>query len=134
MVIADTCVWSLALRRDRPESCREARELANLIRDSRVQMLGPIRQEILSGVRNTRQFDRLRKRLTAFADLRLATEDYVTAARFFDLCWRKGLQGANTDFLICAAAVNHGLSIYTVDGDFTLFAAHLPIVLHSAER
>ena len=68
MVIADTCIWSLALRRDRPSKCREVHELECLVRDSRVQMLGPIRQEILSGVRNKRQFDNLREHLKAFPD------------------------------------------------------------------
>ena len=134
MVIADTCIWSLALRRDRPSKCREVHELECLVRDSRVLMLGPIRQEILSGVRNKRQFDNLREHLKAFPDLHIDTEDYVTAASFFNLCRGKGVQGSNTDFLICAVAVKHGLSIYTTDGDFALFAAHLPIVLHHEEN
>ena len=131
-VIADTCVWSLALRRDRPAECPEVRELESLIRDSRIQMLGPIRQELLSGVRSAPQFDSLRGHLDAFPDLRLETEDYVTAATFFNLCRTKGVQGSNTDFLICAVGVRYRLAIYTTDADFALFAAHLPIILHRA--
>lgn len=130
MVIADTCIWSLALRRDRPPDCREVQELESLVRDSRIHMLGPIRQEILSGVRKKGQFESLRKHLGSFPDFPLDSEDYVTAARFFNVCRSKGVQGSNTDFLICAVSVRHGLAIYTTDGDFALFAAHLPIVLH----
>lgn len=133
MVIADTCVWSLALRRDSPPECREVRELEALIRDSRIQMLGPIRQEVLSGVRSKQQFDSLKAHLDAFPDLTIDAADYVTAAGFFNVCRAKGVQGSNTDFLICAVAERHRLAVYTTDGDFTLFAAHLPVVLHRAE-
>lgn len=51
-VIVDTSVWSLALRRDNQESTDTVQELRHLIRDHRVQMIGPIRQEILSGIRS----------------------------------------------------------------------------------
>lgn len=129
-VLVDTSVWSLALRRGGETESDPARELRNLIADGRVQMIGPIRQEILSGVREEGQFKVLEARLSAFPDLILTSEDHVAAARFFNLCRAKGVQGSNTDFLICAVAVRHRLAIYTTDKDFTLYAKHLPIVLH----
>ena len=49
-VVVDTCVWSRFLRRDRPASDPIAREEARLAGLDAVQMLGPIRQELLSGV------------------------------------------------------------------------------------
>jgi predicted nucleic acid-binding protein len=93
-------------------------------------MLGPIRQEILSGIRNDTEFRKLQKNLESFPDLPILTEDYVSAARFFNLCRSKGVQGSNTDFLICSVAVRNKFSIYTKDRDFELFFKHLPIVLH----
>ena len=71
-------------------------------------MLGCIRQEILSGVRSENQFQILRDHFRAFPDEVLQTGDYERAAEFFNDCRRKGLQGSNTDFLICAAAANRG--------------------------
>jgi predicted nucleic acid-binding protein len=106
-------------------------ELANLISDGRVRMIGPIRQEILSGIRDEVQFRELTVHLAAFPDLPITTEDHVTAARLFNLCRSKGIQCSNTDFLICAVAIHHKLAIFTTDKDFTLYAAHLPIVLYS---
>ena len=132
-VIVDTCVWSLALRRSGAVESAEAAELATLVRDSRVEMLGPIRQEILSGVRSQQQFGSLRKHLGAFPDFPIETDDYVLAATFYNLCRSNGVQGSNTDFLICAVGVRHRLAVFTTDGDFELFSAHLPIVLHQAE-
>ena len=129
-VLVDTSVWSLALRRGGDGESWPVRELRNLISDNLVQMIGPVRQEILSGVRDEAQFKELEARLRAFPDLALTPEDHVTAARFFNLCRGKGVQGSNTDFLICAVAVRHRLSIFTTDKDFSLYAKHLPIVLH----
>jgi len=129
-VIVDTSVWSLALRRGTSESLAPVQELRHLIHDHRVQMIGPIRQEILSGIRSESQFIKLQKHLESFPDLPIHTEDYVAAAQFFNRCRSEGLQGSNTDFLICAAAIRNRFSIFTTDKEFELFAKHLAIVLH----
>jgi len=129
-VIVDTSVWSLALRREATESLAPVQELRQLIHDHRVQMIGPIRQEILSGIRSESQFGKLRKHLESFPDLPIHSEDYVTAAQFFNLCRSEGVQGSNTDFLVCAVAVRNRSSIFTTDKDFELFSEHLAIVLH----
>ncbi len=134
-VIADTGVWSLALRRGPQADCPTVRHLRSMIADYRVRMIGPIRQEILSGIRDPSQLERLQERLASFPDLPIRTEDYVTAARYFNLCRAKGVQGSNTDFLICAVAVSNQCAVFTTDRDFEKFAEHLPSVLHSqAER
>jgi hypothetical protein len=129
-VLVDTSVWSLALRRGGDSTLGPVRELRSLIADNRVQMVGAIRQELLSGIRDKGQFNELEARLRAFPDLPLSPEDHVMAARFCNECRGKGVQGSNSDFLICAVAVRHRLAIFTTDKDFALFAKHLPIVLH----
>ena len=131
-VIVDTSVWSLALRRDTQESDSVVQEFRRMIHDHRVQMIGPIRQEILSGIRRESQFKKLQKHLESFPDLPVLTEDYVTAAKYFNRCRSKGIQGSNTDFLICAIANRNKLSIFTTDKDFELFSKHIHIVLHKA--
>jgi predicted nucleic acid-binding protein len=130
-VLVDTSVWSLALRRNPPSDGPEVREIIELISEVRVQMIGPVRQELLSGVKNQTQFRKLRDHLRAFPDLELTHRDYETAAEFFNLCRGNGIQGSNIDFLICSVAARHKIPIFTTDGDFTLFQPHLPIMLHS---
>ena len=130
-VLVDTSVWSLALRRNLPADGAEVLELVELIRELRVQMIGPIRQEILSGIRSSAQFSTLRDHLRAFPDLELSIRDYETAAEFYILCRSKGVQGSNIDFLICAIAARVKIPVFTTDADFTLFQQHLPITLHS---
>jgi len=131
-VVVDTSVWSLALRRHAaaPNSAVVA-ELSRLIADGRVVMLGAVRQELLSGIRDPAQFERLREHLGAFPDLTLLAEDYETAAAFFNACRSKGIQGSNTDFLICAAAARRGMAVFTTDKDFTAYRKVIRLQLHS---
>ena len=139
-VLVDSSVWSLALRRARNvarprgtqgEAHVETHELGRLIGEGNVGMIGPVRQEVLSGIREAAQFDRLRSKLAEFPDATLLAADYEMAASFFNRCRAKGLQGSNTDFLICAVSARSGMPIFTTDGDFVLFKKYLPITLHN---
>ncbi len=133
-VIVDTSVWSLALRRKTPLNSPPAvKVLQNLITNDQVVLIGAIRQEILSGIRSSQQFTRLRDYLQAFPDLELISEDYEIAAAFLNTCRSHGIQGSNTDFLICAVAYRQKYSILTTDRDFQGFQAHIPITLSSID-
>ena len=130
-ILVDTSVWSLALRRQRPTRAPETFELAELVREGRVFLLGPLRQELLSGITEEKQYTLLRDHLRAFPDVELEPDDYEEAATFFNRCRARGVQGSNTDFLICAAAARRQLGILTTDADFRHFAKLLPIRLHA---
>jgi len=95
-----------------------------------VQMIGAIRQEILSGIKTEAQFIAVREQLHAFPDLPLVADDFEYAAELFNLMRGKGVQGSNTDFLICAVSLRYTMPVFTTDNDFSLFAAHIPIKLH----
>jgi predicted nucleic acid-binding protein len=127
MVLVDTSVWSLALRRKQPG--REAEILGDLLQDMQVAMVGPVRQELLSGIREKSAYNKLRHQLAALDDWPIATVDYETAAEFSNTCRRKGITGSPYDFLICAVAHRGKMSIWTTDQDFTYYAKHLPIDL-----
>ena len=129
-VLVDTSVWSLALRRAKRVASTVSGELAELIGEGRVVMLGAVRQEVLSGMKIKAQFDQLREHLRSFPDLELETADYEEAASAFNRCRERGVQGSNTDFLICAAAARRKLAVYTTDGDFRQFASILKVELH----
>ena len=129
-VIVDTCIWSYALRRNNKKADNHVKELQELINEVRVQLIGPIRQEILSGIKTKKQFQTLKNHLQAFPDLQIETKDFELAADLFNTARNKGIQGSNTDFLICAVAARHKMSIFTTDNDFMHFEKHLPISLH----
>ena len=134
-VVVDTSIWSLALRRSgalAEEDRSFIDELSGLIDDVRVAMIGPIRQELLSGIPSQAQFAALKEKLQAFEDLPLGRDDYERAAGFYNICRRRGVQGSQTDLLICAVGAGMGMPIFTSDKDFVLYAKHLPISLHRA--
>jgi predicted nucleic acid-binding protein len=128
-ILVDTSIWSLALRRKGIFNDKAVAQLRELITESRVEMIGPIRQEILSGISDAVHFEKLRQYLAAFEDYPISRQDYENAAEMYTLCRKRGIQGSNTDFLICAVAVNNKMGIFTTDKDFTLFAKVLPIRL-----
>ena len=128
-VLVDTSVWSLALRRAKEDNQQIALRFASLIRESRVAIIGPIRQEILSGIKTTEQYEKLKMHLRAFADIPLAYEEFEFAAELYNRCRKRGIQGSHTDFLLCSVSIRHQLSIFTLDNDFTFYAKHCPIQL-----
>jgi predicted nucleic acid-binding protein len=127
-VLVDTCVWSETLRRKCPDT-ELTRKLEDLIEDGRVAIIGPIRQELLSGISNTRQFNQLKELLSSFEDIPLKTEHFEKAAEFSNLCRHEGIQGSTIDFLICAVAYLENLVIFTTDKDFRNYEKFLSLKL-----
>jgi len=106
-VLADTSVWSLVLRRkDASKLSAEERRLTALlseaINDGRVAIIGPIRQELLSGIKDQARFEKLKDFLRAFRDEALDTEDYEYAALSYNWCRSRGVECGPVDILVCA--------------------------------
>ena len=129
-IIIDTCVWSLALRRNEPQENEYVHELKELIKEVRAQLIGPVRQELLSGIKSKQQFNLLKDHLRAFEEIKITTVDYELAAEYFNTARKKGIQGSNTDFLICAISKRCEMPILTTDKDFISFKTILPIEIH----
>jgi predicted nucleic acid-binding protein len=138
MVLVDTSVWSLALRR-KPEHLGSTEssivtELAELIREGRARLIGLIRQELLSGIKTIQQYEKLRIELRTFPDEQVVTDDYESAAKASNDCKARGVTVSVVDALICSMALRRNLSIFTTDPDFLHLAKVLPIKLHMPRR
>ena len=135
-VLVDTTVWSLALRRKQrqPKEAVLVAELSELIDELRAVLIGPIRQEVLSGIPDPKRFETVREHLAAFDDLAIESCDYEEAARLFNLCRKKGVQGSHIDFLICAVAMRHSAAIFTTDKDFMNYVKHINLEMHEPRR
>jgi predicted nucleic acid-binding protein len=135
MVLVDTPVWSLSLRRRvadlSPSERRVTQNLYDLVQRRMVRLLGPTRQEVLSGIREESQFSRIRDHLRDFPDVEMDAGDYEEAARASNQCRRSGIAGSPVDLLMCAVAFRYGWQIFTTDRDFARYAAVLPIQLLS---
>ena len=119
-VLADTSVWSLSLRRKNAaklsaEERRSTALLAEAISDGRVVMIGPIRQELLSGIKDQAQFAKLKGALQVFRDEPIDTFDYEEAARLYNVCRSRGVECGPVDILICAVAVRRRWKVLASD-------------------
>ncbi|MES9883860.1 MAG: PIN domain-containing protein [Sedimenticola sp.] len=128
-VVVDTPIWSYALRSKRDGYELHVQEFEALISDQRVIMLGPIKQEVLSGYSDKSRFEKLNNKLRYFENTQIINDDYVQAAIFSNTCRSKGVQGSHIDFLICAVAFRLKSEIFTTDNDFSYYGKHIPIQL-----
>ena len=127
-IIPDTPIWSLVLRRDKPN--REVQNLfVRFIEEGRVILPGVVKQELLSGVRNQAQFDALAEQLVHFPVVLATDLDHLLAAKLFNKCQKSGIQGSHIDFLILALAINNSASILTSDKDFQHYRKHVQFEL-----
>ena len=135
MILVDTPVWSLALRRKRgdlnPRERALTEALADLVREGRAQIAGVVRQELLSGIREPERLEMLREYLRAFDDPQLDTSDYEEAARMHNRCRRHGITGSAADFLLCAVAHRRRWQIFSIDRDFEQYGKALGLKLYS---
>lgn len=134
-VLVDTSVWSLALRRairnlSAPEKAIVA-ELAALIDNGGAKIIGLIRQELLSGIKGSEQFAKLREILAAFPDEPASSDDYERAALFSNQCRSRGVAVSVSDMLICSVAQSRGWPVFSTDPDFKRYSRILPIRIHS---
>ena len=128
-VLVDSSIWSEVFRYSKAVSSNRHSRLKDFIKQGQVKVIGPIRQEILSGISVQKEFDALREYLSFFPDEEMVSSDYNLAAEMYNTCRARGIQGSHTDFLICAVSCRLSLSIYTSDKDFKRYAKHLPIEL-----
>jgi len=135
MVLVDTPLGSLSLRRRAVDlSLTErglTRVLYELIPRREVQLLGAIREEVLSGIREESQFQRVRDHLRGFANVPLDSIDYEEAARIRNQCRQHGIADSSVDMLLCAVSLRHGWEILTTDRDFVHYAQVIPLRLFS---
>ena len=119
-LLVDTSVWSLALRRKNTatlslEEQKLKAELVRAITEGRVTMLGLLRQEILSGIKEDAQFDKVKAALDPYLDESINPADHEFAARVYNECRNQGLEAGTVDILICAVAARRGWEVLSGD-------------------
>jgi predicted nucleic acid-binding protein len=130
MIACDTSALSQFLRRSPDTQNDVALKVEKLIDSNELALFGIVRQELLSGVKLPAHFERIDLTTQALPLFFADDEDHTTAARFFNTCRAKGIQGSPIDFLICAMAVKRKFRIYTTDPDFELYEPIIPIELY----
>ncbi len=135
-VLIDTSVWSLALRKKTltGDEKKTVNELKELIKEFRAVIIGPVRQELLSGISQAEKYEMLKDKLKYFEDMAINSEDYEKASELYNICRKNGIQGSHIDFLICAVSINRNISIFSTDKDFFEFSKVIPVRIHSVRN
>ncbi len=130
-LVVDTSVWSLVLRRPRVhESNPFVRAFRHHVESQHgIHLVGNILQELLDGLRNRKDFDRLVRLLEPFPLIQLERETYIAAAELRRRCRSKGVQVGTIDCLIAAACILHNYPLITADHDFMRIANYSDLVV-----
>jgi predicted nucleic acid-binding protein len=131
MIVVDTSVLSLVFRR--PANAADTsvrRAYRRLISEAEpVGVPGIVVQEILSGVRSSKQFDELLYVLLGFDVLLAGVNHHVDAAQIVNRCRKQGIACSTPDALIVALTLAENAELFTTDDDFNLLARHEPLRL-----
>jgi predicted nucleic acid-binding protein len=126
VILLDTSVVSAALRRRKRGEREEAvaTRLGEILSgDDIVALPGIVLQELLSGVAQAGQQERLRKAVRQSFPVVLATEgDHLKAADLVNHAVRQGRALSTPDALIAAQAINRRAALFTTDADFEALA------------
>jgi predicted nucleic acid-binding protein len=136
VIIVDTTVWSKAYRRKKipAEEQNIVNTLYSILDTEQEVLIGPVRQELLSGISNKDIYNNLRIKLNGFNNYMVQLADHDLAAEYCNICLNNGVQGSQTDYLICAVANRYNLEIFTEDKDFNLYKEYLPIQLYAVKN
>jgi predicted nucleic acid-binding protein len=129
MLLVDTSVWSLALRRDHPRRDRHVRRFHDALTDGEVVLTGVVLQELLQGLVDGSAKERLVAELVKLSLLVPSRDDHLMAAELFTTCRRKGVQLGTVDALLAALCIRRDLVLLSTDRDFTHAARHIGLTI-----
>jgi len=122
VILLDTSVISAVLRRRRKgqrEAAVTARVAALLEGERQVAIPGIVLQELLSGISERAQHERVLAAVRESFPVVLATEgDHLKAADLVSVAAGRGIALSTPDALIAAQALNRKASLLTSDEDF----------------
>ncbi len=129
-LLVDTSVWSLALRRDGPSESRQVIALREALdgADS-VVTTGLVLQELLQGFNGPQAREAIIGRFGALPLIQPDRLDHIGAAEVRNLCRRNGVQVGTIDALLIQLCGRYGLTLLSVDKDFTNAAPYVPFKL-----
>lgn len=129
-LFVDTCVWSLAMRRDHvPESRLVVLLAAALEAGNPIWTTGLVLQELLQGFQGPRQRTAIESRFKELPFIIPDRADHAAAADLRSGMRRLGVQVGTIDALLAQLCIRHRLTLVTDDQDFVRIAAATALVL-----
>ena len=121
MIVVDTSVWSLAFRRHSwPNGIMPGvvKLLQKLTKEKQqVVVPGIVLQELLSGVKDPAQGERIKELMEGYPLILATKEQYIEASNISNVCRKAGVSAATIDCLIAAQCIMHNGVLLTLDDD-----------------
>ena len=125
MLLVDTSVWSLALRRDVVGAQPEVLYLEQaLVGSQTVVTTGLVLQELLQGFSGPKARAQIIDRFSLLPLVQPDRQDHVDATALRTACRRGGVQIGTIDALLAQLCIRHQLTLLTTDRDFAHAARH----------
>jgi len=118
-VVVDTSVWVEFLRGGKS---RNPGIVEDLVRSSQAVTCGIVLAELLAGVRNVDERNQLREALAGLDYVETREQTWRRAGELAAELRSKGRTLPMSDLIVAALAIEHGLSVFTVDSHFR----HIP--------
>lgn len=128
MVLVDTSVWIDFFQA--PDSPAAETLAKMIVGHNQVVLCGVVLQEVLQGIRGTRNFDLVQKRLTRFPFVETDKETWLQAANLYRNLRSKGITIPTTDATIAALAMQHNLLLFSSDRHFKAISADTTLRLY----
>jgi hypothetical protein len=119
-VLIDTCAWIDFFK---SKNGQLGDQVAALIESNQATVTGMITAELLQGVTQEKESQRLKLLLRSIHYLPTEDNDWVTVGMFAQQLRAKGLTLPLTDVLIAVIAQRHAIPVLTLDKHFQ----HLPV-------
>jgi predicted nucleic acid-binding protein len=134
MILVDTSVWSLALRRDAGAGEPEVLALEDaLLGNEVVVTTGLVLQGLLQGFSMPKAQAQIVQRFAALPLIQPDRNDHVAAAGVRNTCRRGGVRIGTIDALLAQLCIRHELTLLTTDKDFVQAARHCPLSIRPAK-
>jgi predicted nucleic acid-binding protein len=125
MLLVDTSVWSLALRRDTPPNSAEVIKLTSALAEgTSIVTTGLVLQELLQGFSGPKQAGEIVEHFASIPIISPTRADHIAAAELRNVCRRGGVQIGTIDAIIAQVCIGNDLELLTTDRDFTNISAY----------
>jgi len=126
MVIVDTSVWIDFLKGRETLQVQKLEEL--LSEETDIFITGFIVQEILTGIKEKKEREKVRSELEHFVLVNPSLNTHIQAAEIFDGCKKKGFTIRSIiDCLIASLALEYDLTLLENDKDYTFISEVYPL-------
>jgi predicted nucleic acid-binding protein len=129
LVLIDTSVWILALRKSPPPAVKD--EVAHLLAENRAAIVPLIRLELLGGTKSLNEFNRLNDRLSALHQISADEANWETAIQLAFKLRQRGKIIPYTDIIIASAAIINNCTLLHCDKHFDLMAENTDLKVKS---